>query len=100
MRLRWILLVAVLAVSACSREQERPATPQSDARNAAASAPAGVGSTREGRPSAGAPGADNTPTATDASENAHQTGGQTATSRSSSDQQGLTGSPPDTPSDR
>lgn len=100
MRNSWIALAALIAAAACSGETERPATPESQADNAAASAPAGVGSTREDKPAPGAPGAGAAATASDATENAHETGGQSATSRSSGDQQGLTGSPPNTPSDR
>lgn len=100
MPMRWIMLAAALAVTACSREAQQPATPESQADNAAASAPAGVGATRDGQPPAGSPGATSAPTATDGSENAHETGGQSATTQSSSDRQGLTGSPPNTPSDR
>lgn len=96
--MRLILVIAALTLtSACSRQTTPPPTPESQSDHAAASAPNGVGSQRatEGRSeTTGAKAQPTTPpsaTATQQSQNA----GQSATSRSSADQQGVTASPPD-----
>jgi hypothetical protein len=98
---RVLLMTTLVLVTACSRQHAPAPTAESQSDNAAASAPNGVGSQRDvnGRPGAGTGTAQNTPnetappsaTAQDQTRNT----GQSATSRSSADQQGLTASPPD-----
>jgi hypothetical protein len=92
-----LLTAALLLMTACSRQHDPAPTAESQSDNAAASAPSGVGSQRDGD---GRPGtAQNTPngtappsaTAQDQTRNTRQS----ATSRSSADQQGVTASPPD-----
>jgi hypothetical protein len=96
--MRHVLLMTVLAwVTACSRQQSPAPSAESQSDNAAASAPNGVGSQRDGDERPGT--AQNTSNATappsaTAEEQARNTD-QSATSRSSADQQGLTASPPD-----
>lgn len=93
-----LLLAASLAIVACSRQTNPAPTPESQADNAAASAPNGVGSQRGVTAPATntAPpqtGQATTPPSATAEQQARDTS-QSATSRSSADQQGVTASPP------
>jgi hypothetical protein len=95
---RILLMTALLLATACSRQNDPAPTAESQSDNAVASAPNGVGSQRDG--DAHQPGtAQKTPNGTappsaTAQDQTRNTG-QSATSRSSADQQGLTASPPD-----
>lgn len=100
--MRRILLIsaAALLATACSRQTTPGPTAESQSDNAAASAPNGIGSTREanGRTpdattgQAQGQGQTTPPSATGAQQT--QNDAQSATSRSSADQQGVTASPP------
>lgn len=102
MRRILLMTAAALLASACSRQTTPAPTPESQSDNAAASAPNGVGSTRDvnGQPpgsqtgaQAGATGAQTTPPSATGTQQT-QNNAQSATSRSSADQQGVTASPP------
>jgi hypothetical protein len=93
---RVLLITAVaLLATACSRQTNPQPTPASQSDNAAASAPNGVGSQQQDAQRSatgttaqgGAP-----PSATGVEQAGNPT--QSATSRSSADQQGVTASPP------
>lgn len=97
-----VLLITALALlaAACSRQTNPQPTPASQSDNAAASAPNGVGSQRQDaqRPDAatGTTGATAPGSAPPSATGVEQAGDttQSATSRSSADQQGVTASPP------
>lgn len=106
---RILLMTALLLATACSRQNSPAPTAESQSDNAAASAPNGVGSQQGGDAQSGtaqntttdqsAPNDQNTtnetaPPSATAQQQTRNTG-QSATSRSSADQQGLTASPPD-----
>lgn len=98
MRRILLMTAAALLASACSRQTTPAPTPESQSDNAAASAPNGVGSTRDanGQPPGAQAGATGAQTAPPSATGAQQTqnNAQSATSRSSADQQGVTASPP------
>lgn len=92
-----LITAATLLAAACSRQTTPQPTPESQSDRAAASAPSGVGSQRQDAPrSANATGATTQGGAPPSATGVEQAGNttQSATSRSSADQQGVTASPP------
>ena len=102
MRRLLLITAAALLASACSRQTTPGPTAESQSDNAAASAPNGVGSTREangrtpdaavGQGQGQGQGQTTPPSATGVQQT--QNDAQSAISRSSADQQGVTASPP------